>query len=364
MAFKDIFKGKSVLVTGHAGFKGSWLSLWLESLGAKVCGYSLLPDTEFTACSVLGIKELLAAEKIADIRDSETLEKFFAQTRPEIVFHLAAQPLVRLSYDEPKLTYETNVIGTLNVLESARKCGAVKAFVNVTTDKCYENPDNGIPRKEDDPMGGYDMYSSSKGCSEILTASYRRSFLEGGKPFALASARAGNVIGGGDWAKDRLVPDCVRALSKGMPAPVRNPASVRPWQHVLEPLAGYMRLAQKLLEEPEKFSDGFNFGPDSSAVLSVGDIVDILVGVWGGSSSSIKADSAGPHEAKLLSLDVSKADKRLGVRPVLDAAKAVAMTAEWYKLFYAKHPQMRAFSIKQIENFCSAARDKQIEWSF
>ena len=209
-------------MTGHAGFKGSWLSLWLESLGAKVCGYSLLPDTEFTAYSVLGIKELLAAEKIADIRDSETLEKFFAQTRPEIVFHLAAQPLVRLSYDEPKLTYETNVMGTLNVLEAARKCGAVKAFVNVTTDKCYENPDNGIPRKEDDPMGGYDMYSSSKGCSEILTASYRRSFLEGGKPFALASARAGNVIGGGDWAKDRLVPDCVRALSKGMPAPVRT----------------------------------------------------------------------------------------------------------------------------------------------
>lgn len=353
-----------VLVTGHAGFKGSWLSLWLGSLGAKVCGYSLPPDTEFSAYREAGVGEAIELEKIADIRDCEALEGFFAQSRPEIVFHLAAQPLVRLSYSEPKLTYETNVLGTLNVLEAARKCGSVAAFVNVTTDKCYENPETGRPCAEGDPMGGHDMYSSSKACSEILTSSYRRSFLEGGRPFALASARAGNVIGGGDWARDRLVPDCVRALAQGRPAPVRNPDSVRPWQHVLEPLAGYMRLAQKLLEDPAKFSGGFNFGPDSSAVLKVGDIVRMLSGAWGGGSSEPVAEPGAPHEARLLSLDASKAERELGVRPVMDAAEAVAAAAEWYKRFYALRAPMREFTIGQIAGFEKKARAKNIEWSF
>lgn len=364
MAFGGVFNGKRVLVTGHAGFKGSWLSLWLNALGAKVCGYSLLPDTEFSAYREAGVGEILECEKIADIRDSEELESFFRKARPEIVFHLAAQPLVRLSYSEPKLTYETNVLGTLNVFEAARKCGSVAALVNVTTDKCYENPETGRPCAENDPMGGYDMYSSSKACSEILTSSYRRSFLEGGKPFALASARAGNVIGGGDWARDRLVPDCVRALSQGRPAPVRNPDSVRPWQHVLEPLAGYMRLAQKLLEDPARFSCGFNFGPDSSAVLKVGDIVEILAEAWGGGTSEHRAEPGAPHEAKLLSLDISKAERELGVRPVMNAAEAVAASAKWYKRFYALREPMRGFTLEQIDEFEKKARAKNIEWSF
>ncbi len=352
-----------MLITGHAGFKGSWLTLWLDSLGAKVGGYSLVPDTEFTAYREMHIGGLLAAECIADIRDSEKLESFFADFQPEFVFHLAAQPLVRLSYSEPKLTYETNVIGTLNVLEAARKCGSVRAFVNVTTDKCYENPETGRPCVEDDPMGGYDMYSSSKGCSEILTSSYRRSFLADGKPFALASARAGNVIGGGDWSPDRLVPDCVRALSRGQAAPVRNPDSVRPWQHVLEPLAGYMRLAQRLRQSPAEFSCGFNFGPDSSAILKVGDIVKILVDVWGNGKSELRREQNAPHEAKLLSLDIRKADKMLGVRPVMDAAGAVSATAAWYKAFYAGGGDMREFSLGQIADFRKAAAAKNIEWS-
>ena len=363
MAFNNFYNGKKILVTGHAGFKGTWLALWLNALGARVCGYSLLPDTQFSARSATSAAELLEAEDIADIRDSNRLEKFVASNKPEIVFHLAAQPLVRLSYAEPKLTYETNVIGTLNVLEAARKSGSVTTFINVTTDKCYENPETGHPCREDDPMGGYDMYSSSKGCSEILTSSYRRSFLENGKPFALASARAGNVIGGGDWAADRLVPDCVKALASGRKAPVRNPDSVRPWQHVLEPLAGYLRLAQKLAESPKEFSSGFNFGPDSSAILSVGQIAEILAAVWGnGCVEKVVSDNL--HEAKLLSLDISKSDKMLGVRPVLSAREAVKASADWYKRFYSKTSDMRQFTFEQISEFTKAARAKNLEWSF
>ena len=335
-------------MTGHAGFKGSWLSLWLESLGAKVCGYSLLPDTEFTAYSVLGIKELLAAEKIADIRDSETLEKFFAQTRPEIVFHLAAQPLVRLSYDEPKLTYETNVIGTLNVLEAARKCGAVKAFVNVTTDKCYENPDNGIPRKEDDPMGGYDMYSSSKGCSEILTASYRRSFLEGGKPFALASARAGNVIGGGDWSENRLIPDCIRFIEEGKAIEIRNPDATRPWEHVLEPLSGYLRLGQKLIEEPQNYSEPFNFGSPLECNKTVREVVEYLVQYYGKGEILDVSGAETLHENTLLNVDVTKAYKKLRWKAMLSLPEAIEFTVDWYKEAL-KNQDMFEFCKKQIQ---------------
>ena len=362
MAFGNIFKGRKILITGHCGFKGSWLSLWLNKLGAYVYGYSLKNTSEFTAYESMGISDILADEKIGDIRDAEDLELFFSDVKPEIVLHLAAQPLVRLSYKEPLSTYQTNVIGTLNVLEASRKNDSVKAFVNVTTDKCYENLENGRAYKEDDAMGGYDMYSSSKGCSEILTSSYRNSFLKD-EGFALASGRAGNVIGGGDWAEDRLIPDCIKALSKGEEMPIRNPDSVRPWQHVLEPLAGYLSLARALLESPKDYSTGFNFGPDSSAILSVGDIVEILGQEWGDGKWHNKEEKSAPHEAKLLSLDIHKAEKMLGVRPVLNANEAVSMTAKWYKSFYGKQTNMRDFSISQISEFTEKARSKNIKWS-
>ena len=244
MSFNNIYADKTVLITGHSGFKGSWLSLWLKQMGAKVVGYSLLPDTEKRLYDVLDLEHTLNDSLIADIRDEKTLKSYFGKHNPDIVFHLAAQPIVRFSYIEPVLTYDTNVIGTLKVLEAARQTPSVKAFVNVTTDKCYENKERKEGYREDEPFGGYDMYSSSKGCSEILSSSYRRSFLKDGKPFALATARAGNVIGGGDWAKDRLIPDCIRAFQKNETVFIRNPLSTRPWQLVLEPLAGYLRLGR------------------------------------------------------------------------------------------------------------------------
>lgn len=362
MAFTDFYRGRKALITGHAGFKGSWLALMLKKLGAEVYGYSLVPDTEFTAYEVLGIPALMDGEEIGDIRDRAKLEGFFGRVRPEMVFHLAAQPLVRLSYSVPFDTYDTNVMGSLNVMEAARKCGSVAAFVNVTTDKCYENMEISYAYKESDPMGGYDMYSSSKACSEILTASYRRSFLSGGRGFGLASARAGNVIGGGDWSLDRLVPDCAKALSAGKSVSIRNPHSVRPWQHVMESLTGYMLLGQKLAGNPEKYAQGYNFGPEASSVLEVGDIVRLFIDVWGGGSVETQK-SDGPHEANLLMLDISKAKKELGFEPVMSARQAVRMTAQWYRNFYSGGAKMRAFTESQIDEFTGAAAAKKLDWS-
>ena len=243
----DIYKNKRVFITGHTGFKSSWLSIWFASLGAQVCGYSLEPDTYPSMFKKLEIYNNISRSVIGDILDNSALEKAISKFKPEIIFHLAAQPLVRLSYKEPLLTYKTNVIGTLNVLEAARKCPSVKAFVNITTDKCYENIEQEKYYKEDDPLGGYDMYSSSKGCVEIMSSSYRRSFLQEDGSMLLATARAGNVIGGGDWALDRIIPDCIRAVHDNRNIEIRNPIAVRPWQHVLEPLSGYLLLGEKLL---------------------------------------------------------------------------------------------------------------------
>ena len=237
--YNNIYRNKKVFITGHTGFKGSWLSIWLQTLGAKVCGYSLKPNTNPSMYRELDIENKIEKSIIGNILDYEKLEDSINDFQPEIIFHLAAQPIVRLSYKEPKLTYETNVIGTLNVLEVARKCKSVKAFVNVTTDKCYENKEIARGYKEDEPMGGYDMYSSSKGCVEIMSSSYRRSFLQEEDSMSMATARAGNVIGGGDWAEDRLIPDCIRYINQNKAIEIRNPIAVRPWQHVLEPLSGY-----------------------------------------------------------------------------------------------------------------------------
>lgn len=345
--FNDIYQGKKVLVTGAAGFKGTWLCLWLKRLGAQVAGYSLLPDTAERMADAVRLGERVDSLCIADIRDAARLQEYFAEQQPEIVFHLAAQPLVRLSYSEPLLTYETNVIGTLRVLEAARATASVRAFVNVTTDKCYENVEKAEGYTEDEPMGGYDMYSSSKGCSELLTASYRRSFLEGGKPFALASARAGNVIGGGDWSADRLIPDCIRAFRKGETVHIRNPHATRPWQHVLEPLSGYLKVGQKLMEDPVKYATSFNFGPHISANKTVFEVVSHLVKYYGKGKIVDASDPNAVHENTLLSLDVTKAYTMLQWEAKWGLREAVEKTVDWYKAALTT-PDMYDFCVRQI----------------
>jgi len=350
--FNNIYKNKKVLVTGHTGFKGSWLTLWLNLLGADVVGYSLPPNTDPALSNVLNLRTKCTSI-FGDIRDKEQLGKVFLDHKPEIVFHLAAQPLVRLSYLEPVNTYETNVIGTLNVLEAARLCPSVKAFVNVTTDKCYENKEIDRGYEEDEPMGGHDMYSSSKGCVEIMSASYRRSFLQNGKHYAMATARAGNVIGGGDWAMDRLIPDCIKFINENKPIEIRNPIAVRPWQHVLEPLSGYLLLGQKLLEYGDKYAEGFNFGPKPESVLTVAEVAKKVVENYDRGEVVVqKADNL--HEAGLLMLNIEKAKDILGWMPVYTADEAIKTTVDWYKKFYTDEDEiegMLEFTIEQIQNY-------------
>lgn len=346
----EVYNGKKVFVTGHTGFKGGWLCLWLKTLGADVLGYSLEPDTKPALFNVIELDKQIKSV-FGNILDSGKLEKTMQDFKPDVVFHLAAQPLVRRSYCEPVLTYETNVMGSLNVLEAARKCPSVKAMVNVTTDKCYENKETFQGYKEDDPMGGYDMYSSSKGCVEVMSSSYRRSFLSDGKPYALATARAGNVIGGGDWAVDRLIPDCVRFIQENKKIEIRNPQAIRPWQHVLEPISGYLLLGEKLLQEGEKFAQGFNFGPEQESVLTVVDVAQRAVNYWGKGEVVIhKKDNL--HEAELLMLNIEKAKNILGWQPVYHADEAVLQTIEWYKHFY-NGDDMLEFSVKQIKEYQS-----------
>lgn len=351
----DCYKNLKILVTGHTGFKGSWLTLWLKNLGAQIIGYSLPPNTEPSMFNELNL-QTECINIFGDIRDKDSLNTVFLQHKPDMVFHLAAQPLVRQSYFEPIQTYETNVIGTLNVLEAARKCGYVRAFVNVTTDKCYENKEINYAYKEDDKFGGYDMYSSSKACSEILTSSYRNSFLQGENEFLLASARAGNVIGGGDWAVDRLVPDCVRFINENKSIEIRSPHAVRPWQHVLEPLSGYLTLGEKLLnpkEKGEKYAQGFNFGPNPEGVLTVGEVAQKVVNYYGRGEIIInKSDNLADnlHEANLLMLDIQKAKEFLDWEPKYSPDEAIKATVEWYKKFYAGE-NMLEFTIEQIENY-------------
>ena len=353
--FNNIYKNKKVFLTGHTGFKGSWLALWLMRLGAEVCGYSLSPNTKPSMFQKLDIGNKISKSIIGDILDSEKLEKAISDFQPEIMFHLAAQPLVRLSYSEPLLTYQTNVIGTLNVLEAARKCSSVKAFVNVTTDKCYENKEIQRGYREDDPMGGYDMYSSSKGCVEIMSSSYRRSFLKDG--YAMATARAGNVIGGGDWALDRLIPDCIRGINDGIDIEIRNPVAVRPWQHVLEPLSGYLLLGQKLLEDGQKYADGFNFGPNEESVLTVAEVAKKVTEFYG-KGKVIVGEKSPLHEAGLLMLNIEKAEKILGWTPTYNADDAIKNTVDWYKKFYSNQENMLNFTIKQIEEY-----EGSIKWN-
>ena len=355
--FDKIYHNRKVFLTGHTGFKGSWLALWLTSLGAEVCGYSLEPNTEPSMYNELRIGNKITKSIIGDILDENKLQKAINGFKPDIIFHLAAQPLVRLSYSEPKLTYETNVIGTLNVLEAARKCKSVKAFVNITTDKCYENKEVNRGYREDEPMGGYDMYSSSKGCVEIMSSSFRRSFLQDKNTYAMATARAGNVIGGGDWAIDRLVPDCIRAINEGIDIEIRNPIAIRPWQHVLEPLSGYLLLGQKLLEYGKKYADGFNFGPDEKNVITVTEVSQKVCDFYG-KGKVVIGEKSPLHEAGLLMLNIDKAKKVLGWTPTYSADEAIEKTIEWYKHFYDKNIDIFDFTIEQIKEY-----ERNIKWN-
>lgn len=354
--FNNIYENKKIFITGHTGFKGSWLSLWLTLLGAKVCGYSLLPDTTPSMFKELKTENIIEKSIIGDILDYKKLYNSIQEFKPDIIFHLAAQSLVRLSYLEPKLTYETNVIGTLNVLEAARKCNSIKAFVNITTDKCYENKGVNRGYKEDDPIGGYDMYSSSKGCVEIMSSSFRCSFLQDENSMAMATARAGNVIGGGDWAKYRLIPDCIRYINAGEKIEIRNPMSVRPWQYVLEPLSGYLLLGQKLLEEGKKFEGSFNFGPNPDRILRVAEVAQKVCKYYGKGEIIVhKRDNL--HEENLLMLNIEKAKKVLGWSPTYTVDEAIVETIDWYKHFYDKDVDVYKLTINQIFKF-----EDSIKW--
>ncbi|MFA5343371.1 MAG: CDP-glucose 4,6-dehydratase [Kiritimatiellia bacterium] len=352
-ALSDFYRGKRVLVTGHTGFKGAWLSLWLHKLGAHVTGYALPPPTDPSLYDLCGLNKLVAGT-IADIRDPAALARTLQSTAPEIVIHMAAQPLVRESYKNPVETYAVNVMGTANLLEAVRACKGVQAVVNVTTDKCYENREWLWGYRENEPLGGYDPYSSSKACSEIVAAAYRASFFNPHQferhGVAIATARAGNVVGGGDWAADRLVPDCIRALLKGEKIVVRNPLSVRPWQHVLEPLSGYLRLAQKLVEEGPRFASAWNFGPNDDDARPVQWIVAKLCALWGTETAYAVEQDEQPHEAHYLKLDWSKARTELGWRPRWNLEHALKKTVEWAKA-YQGHKDVRSVCLRQIQEY-------------
>lgn len=329
----QFWNGKRVLVTGHTGFKGAWLSLWLDQLGAKVTGLALPPDDDVSLFAHAELGNSVDS-RFSDIRDQNAVMDVVADSRPEVIFHLAAQSLVRPSYEDPVGTYATNVMGTINLMEASRHSGCVETFINVTSDKCYENFEWERPYHEDDRMGGYDPYSSSKGCSELITSAYRRSFFQSAgetTSVALASARAGNVIGGGDWSRDRLIPDCVNALLDGRPILIRNPHAVRPWQHVLEPLSGYLQLAEKMAKNRTAYADAWNFGPDSQDAQTVQWIVEQMTRSWGGKATWELQTGDHPHEATFLRVDTAKAQQHLDWHPRLDAASAVAWTAQWYR---------------------------------
>lgn len=319
--------GRRVLVTGHTGFKGGWLSLWLRELGAEVTGFALPAPTEPSFFEQTRLGELVTHIE-GDIRDQATLEAAVRDARPEVVFHLAAQPLVRLSYEQPVETYATNVMGTAHLLDACRRSPDVRAIVCATSDKCYENHERDRPYREDDRMGGHDPYSSSKGAAELVISAYRRSFF--GKGAKVASVRAGNVIGGGDWAADRLVPDIVRALLAGEPPLIRNPDSIRPWQHVLDALSGYLLVAERLLEGRDEFACGWNFGPADDDTQPVRWIVERMLGVWDGKLGWQQPKGPQPHEAALLKLDSSKARTELGWKPRLSLEEALGKVVEWH----------------------------------
>jgi CDP-glucose 4,6-dehydratase len=347
----EFWRGRRVLLTGHTGFKGAWLSLWLQSLGAQVTGFSLGVPTDPSLYELARVGEGIESVE-GDVRDPEAVAAAVVSARPEVVIHMAAQSLVRRSFAAPRETYETNVMGTVNVLDGVRLHGAeVRAIVNVTSDKCYENREWEWGYREEEPMGGFDPYSSSKGCSELITAAFRRSFFAGADGPRLASARAGNVVGGGDWGEDRLVPDIMRAALAGEQVHVRNPNSIRPWQHVLNPLSGYLVLAQALWDAPE-LAEGWNFGPADEDARPVGWIVQRIAALWPEDLDWVDDDGPHPHEARYLKLDSSKARARLGWRPGLELEGTIASIVDWYRELRSG-ADMRAVTLAQIETFAA-----------
>lgn len=343
------WKGKRVFLTGHTGFKGSWLSMWLSSMGSIVKGFALDPDTDPALFDAAKVSDLVESE-IGDIRNLEVVSKSMRSFNPDILIHMAAQPLVRLSYAQPVETYATNVMGTVHVLESARRCPNLKAIVSVTTDKVYENQEWVWGYRENEPMGGYDPYSSSKGCAELVTAAYRRSFFSTESAPALASARAGNVIGGGDWSADRLIPDAIKAFQKGEPVIIRNPLATRPWQHVLEPLSGYLMLAESLYKEGKKFAEAWNFGPEDKDCKSVAWILDQMVAEWGGSASWKLDVDPQPHEAKFLKLDCSKAKSGLNWYPKWEIEEVLRKIRDW-QVSFREGIDMQAYCLNEIKTY-------------
>ena len=358
--FAGAYVGRRVLVTGHTGFKGSWLALWLQALGADVCGLALPAEP---GPNHLQLLDLSMDEALVDLRDASAVAAALQRFQPEVVFHLAAQPLVRRSYREPAATFDVNVMGLVNLLEAVRATPSVRVVVNATTDKCYLNRETVSGYREDDALGGRDPYSASKACAEIVSASYRSSFLAAddgrGRPVALATARAGNVVGGGDWSEDRLVPDLVRSAVSGRSVPIRYPQATRPWQHVLEPLAGYLAIGQRLLADPAADAEAWNFGPDASGQMSVAQVIVAFARHW----PAVRCDvdrTLQPHEAGLLHLDCAKARARLGWRPVWDAATTFARTVAWYR---RQHERAEIASREDIERYVADARCAGLAWA-
>lgn len=352
--FDNFYCGKRVLVTGHTGFKGSWLSIWLHELGAEVVGVSQDPFTNRDNYVLSGIGHKMMADLRSDICDGQKMKEIFQKYQPEIVFHLAAQPLVRYSYEQPVETYEANVMGTIHVMEAIRATSSVKVGVMITTDKCYDNKEQMRGYKEDDPFGGYDPYSSSKGACEIAIQSWRRSFFNSedyGKKHhvSLASVRAGNVIGGGDWALDRIIPDCIKALEQDKVIDIRSPKAIRPWEHVLEPLSGYMLLAKKQWEHPTEFCEGWNFGPESESVSTVWEVATELIKNYGKGELKDSSDPNAVHEAKLLMLDITKAKTKLGWKPRMNMQQCMDLVADWYKRY--RKEDVYQLCVEEIEKF-------------
>jgi CDP-glucose 4,6-dehydratase len=353
--FGGAYLGRRVLVTGHTGFKGSWLALWLQALGADVCGLALPAEPGPNHLQLLGLS---MEEALVDLRDADAVADALRGFRPEVVFHLAAQPLVRRGYREPRATFDTNVLGLVNLLEAVRATAGVRAVVNATTDKCYLNRERAQGYREDDALGGHDPYSASKACAEIVSASWRASFLAAGG-IGLATARAGNVVGGGDWSEDRLLPDLVRSATSGRPVAIRYPQATRPWQHVLEPLAGYLMLGERLLADPGAFAEPWNFGPDASGELSVAEVIVAFARQW----PAVRCDvdrSPQPHEAGLLHLDCRKVRERLGWRPVWNAATTFERSVAWYR---RQHEQGAVDSRADLDRYVADARRAGLPWA-
>jgi len=358
--FGGFYQDKSILITGHTGFKGSWLALWLHELGAQVTGFSLLPNTKPSHFDLIGLEDLIHHIE-GDIRDPQAVRKAFDIAKPQIVFHLAAQPIVRESYEDPKTTFDTNIGGTVNVLEAIRNRPGVRATVVITSDKCYENQEWIWGYRENDPLGGRDPYSASKGAVEIVSAAYRCSYFdqEGlGPHLGFATARAGNVIGGGDWGKDRIIPDCLRALVTDKPIIIRNPQATRPWQHVLDALHGYLLLAARLVINPDKFGGAWNFGPQAYDQIPVSVLAERFITAWGGGTIQTPPFKKAPHEAHLLHLNVEKAVFELKWKPVLDSSSAIEWTADWYKSWHRSKDNRRSLSVRQIREFGDLAASK------